>query len=115
MGKGIYIGVGGKARKVKKMYVGVGSRARKVKKAYIGVGGVARPCFSGGELVYYGTATPLSISGYMSAAAVGNYALFCNYQNNVVESYDNNLSKNTAASITYSHDNEEPDLSLIHI
>ena len=57
MAKGMYIGVGSKARKVNKMYVGVGNKARKVKKGYIGVGGAARPFFSGGELAYYGTAT----------------------------------------------------------
>ena len=37
-----YIGVSGKARKVKKMYIGVGGKARKVKKAYIGVNGKAK-------------------------------------------------------------------------
>lgn len=54
MAKGIYVGVDGKARKVKKIYAGVGGVARKVKKGYIGVGGVARPFFSGGELTYFG-------------------------------------------------------------
>lgn len=38
----MYIGVSGKARKVKKMYVGVSGKARKVKKAYVGVNGKAR-------------------------------------------------------------------------
>ena len=42
MAKDAYIGVGGKARKVKNLYIGVGGKARKVKKAYIGVGGKAR-------------------------------------------------------------------------
>lgn len=41
MAKGAYIGIAGKARKVKKMYIGVGGKARKVKKAYIGIGGKA--------------------------------------------------------------------------
>lgn len=54
MGKGMYIGVDGIARKVKKLYTGVENKAHKVKKAYIGVGGVARPCFSGEELVITG-------------------------------------------------------------
>lgn len=35
------------------------SVARKIKKAYIGIGGVARPCFTGGELVYWGKASNL--------------------------------------------------------
>ena len=46
MAKDAYIGVGGKARKVKNLYIGVGGKARKVKKAYIGVGGKARLCYS---------------------------------------------------------------------
>ena len=46
MAKGTYIGVGGKARKVRNLYLGVGGKARKVKKAYVGVGGKARLFFS---------------------------------------------------------------------
>lgn len=42
MAKNIYVGVGGKARKIKQLYVGVGGKARKVKKVYVGVGGKAR-------------------------------------------------------------------------
>ena len=53
------------------------SSARKIKKAYIGIGGVARPCWSGGELAYYGTITALSVARRsLAAATVGNYALF---------------------------------------
>lgn len=37
-----YVGVGDKARKVKKIYVGVNGVARKVKKAYVGVNGLAK-------------------------------------------------------------------------
>lgn len=53
-------------------------KARKIKKAYLGIGGVARPCWSGGELTYYGQlSTPLSAARAMLAATtVGNYALF---------------------------------------
>lgn len=53
------------------------SVARKIKKAYIGIGGVARPCWSGGELEYYGTIEPL-LDGraYMAATTVGDYAVF---------------------------------------
>ena len=36
MAKGIYIGVGGSAKKVKQVYVGVGGVAKKVKRAFIG-------------------------------------------------------------------------------
>lgn len=48
MAKGIYVGVGGIARKVNKEYVGLGGVARKVTKGYVGVGGIARECFSSG-------------------------------------------------------------------
>lgn len=41
-----YIGVNGKARKVKDIYIGVNGKARKVKKAYIGVNGKARLCYT---------------------------------------------------------------------
>ena len=44
--KAVYVGVGSKARKMKKAYIGIGGTARKVKKMYIGVGGKARLCYS---------------------------------------------------------------------
>lgn len=78
MPKGAYVGVNNVARKIKKGYIGVDGIARKIRKAYIGIGGVARPCWSGGELTYYG-----KISGGMeftrsdyAGTHVGNYALF---------------------------------------
>lgn len=37
-----YIGIGGKAKRIKKLYVGVNGKAKRVKKAYVGVDGVAR-------------------------------------------------------------------------
>lgn len=60
MAKGGYLGVGGKARKIKKGYIGIGGTARKIKKGYIGVGGVARlfytaftlPTFTGNSTLY---------------------------------------------------------------
>lgn len=45
MAKGAYIGIGGTAKKIKKIYIGVGGVAKKVKKAYIGVGGKAKLWF----------------------------------------------------------------------
>jgi len=36
MAKAVYVGVGSKARKMKKAYIGIGGKARKVKKMYIG-------------------------------------------------------------------------------
>lgn len=52
MAKNVYVGISGKARKVKKMYVGIGGKARKVKKAYIGVGGKARLFWNGGTVPF---------------------------------------------------------------
>ena len=43
---GVYIGVDGKARKVKGGYIGVDGKARKIKKGYIGVDGVAQLCWT---------------------------------------------------------------------
>ena len=42
---GVYIGVDGKARKIKGGYIGIDGVARKIKKGYIGVDGVARLCW----------------------------------------------------------------------
>lgn len=75
--KGIYIGVDGVARKIRKGYIGIDGIAHKIKKAYIGIGGVARPCWGEGELSYYGVITSLSIGlQYLAATTIGNYALF---------------------------------------
>ena len=88
--------------------------ARKVKKAYIGVGGVARPCFGGGELAYYGTATPLYVEREgLAAASIGDYALFGGgYRSlrddtplNKVDTYSSVLTHGT--SITLSKSNRE--------
>ena len=46
---GVYIGVDGKARKIKGGYIGVDGVARKIKKAYIGVNGVAKEVYSTGK------------------------------------------------------------------
>ena len=43
---GYYIGVDGKARKIKGGYIGVDGKARKIKKGYIGVNGVAQLCWT---------------------------------------------------------------------
>ena len=78
MAKGAYIGVDGKARKVKKMYIGVNNVARKVKKGYIGINGVARQFFSGEpEAKYYGPVTALQNAGSeFGSLANQNYAIF---------------------------------------
>ena len=50
---GFYIGVDGKARKVKGGYIGIDGKARKIKKGYIGdENGIARLCWSGIDPVF---------------------------------------------------------------
>lgn len=107
MAKGMYVGVGGIAKKVKKMYVGGSDGiARKVRKGYIGVGGVARPFFTGGELAYYGTATALSVAVVDGAAASNDsYAIFAGGSSSdgvssSVTAYNKNLTKVTATSLS---------------
>lgn len=77
MAKAVYVGVGSKARKMKKAYIGIGGKARKVKKMYIGdSSGKARLCYSA-ELEKVGMAENLSDERRgIAAASVGNYALF---------------------------------------
>lgn len=75
MAKGAYIGVGSKARKIKKIYFGVGSVAKKVRKAYIGVNGVAKLWWSAGyKLVKQGVYSP-GPSGNQTCWN-NNYAIF---------------------------------------
>ena len=57
MAKGIYVGAGGVARRMKKAYVGVAGKARAVRKMYVGVGNRARLCYSA-EPEYAQDATP---------------------------------------------------------
>ena len=77
MAKKAYIGVDGVARKIKKGYIGVDGVARRIKKAYIGIGGVARPCWSGGQLAYYGlvgSSNPVYTN--MAASQTSAHAIF---------------------------------------
>lgn len=78
MAKKAYIGVDGKARKVKRSYIGVDGKARKIRRGYIGVGGVARLCYSSvGTLSYYGTAAAANSATYYGhGAANSKYAVF---------------------------------------
>lgn len=95
MAKGMYIGVGNVARKVKKAYVGIGGVARKVKKMYIGVGGVARLCFSSGARKV--SIANLTASMYAHAGVNNdNYALF---GSGVVNAYSTNLSQTVPSAL----------------
>ena len=77
--------------------------ARKIKKAYIGIGGVARPCWSGGELAYYGTITEMNYTRYEHAATANSeYALFAGGMNSdnlrSVEAYNKSLVRSDVSS-----------------
>ena len=108
MSKGAFVGVDGIARKIKSGYVGVDNVARKIKKAYVGVGGVARPCWSGGELTYYGTATGLTPynSNYASrydlaSESVGNHVIFAGGRGcNKVDAYSDKLVKSELSTLS---------------
>ena len=79
MPKRSYYGVANTARRIKKIYIGVDGVARKVRKAYVGVNGVARPFFTGGEVKYYGSITPLSyevFTGDFTIAATNISSLY---------------------------------------
>ena len=85
---------------------GVTSVARKIKKAYIGIGGVARPCWSGGELAYYGSITALSVArSELAATTIGDYALFGGGQNyssyySTVDAYNASLVRSTPTALS---------------
>ena len=109
MAKGIYIGVDGKARKVKKAYIGVDGKARKIKKGYIGIDGVARLFYSAEQVLSrYGTSSNLSSSKYGAAGASnGEYALFAGGEtysggyNSAVDAYSKTLVKSSATNLTW--------------
>ena len=96
------------AHKISPIYLGIDDLARMVKKAYIGIGDVARPCWSMGEVAYYGTINALSKgrSG-LAAASVGDYALFggggglysADY-NCTVDAYSGSLTKVDVLSLS---------------
>jgi hypothetical protein len=67
MARAMYVGVDGKARKVKKLYVGVDGKARKVKKLYVGVNGKARLVYSADQFTYTGdyTVSQVTIDGVL--------------------------------------------------
>ena len=108
MSKGAFVGVDGIARKIKNGYIGVDNVARKIKKAYVGVGGVARPCWSGGELTYYGTATGLTPYNSIRASrfdlaseSVGNHVIFAGGRGcNLVDAYSDKLVKSELSTLS---------------
>lgn len=98
MGKGIYTGVGGTARKVRHIYTGVDGVARKVKRVYVGdSNGKARLCWSAGEVAKYGTLDAVG-EVILSAGQNKNYAVVLGTNN--AYSYDKSLTKTQQGSIT---------------
>lgn len=108
MAKGIYVGAGGVARRMKKAYVGVAGKARAVRKMYVGVGNRARLCYSA-EPEYAGAGVPLAAPKYgAKAAAAGNSALIgggrfagtaSNAVCNTVDAYDTSLTRTAPAAL----------------
>ena len=100
MAKGIYFGVGDKARKVKKLYFGVNNVARKVKKMYFGVDGKARICYSSG---LSSRKTPGQFSQelfYIRNSKVGDYMLR-SYNDGKVETLNKSFVKGNATPFQF--------------
>ncbi|MBR4984018.1 MAG: hypothetical protein IKY94_15915 [Lachnospiraceae bacterium] len=108
---------GSRARAIRAMYIGVNGVARKIKKAYIGINGVAR-CFWAIPKIEKVNTSIQSLTprhDFMSGS-LGNYAIYAGggvlpenpnnypryYSTNIVEYYDNSLSKKTASSLSFS-------------
>lgn len=102
MGKGIYSGVSGTARKVRHIYAGVNGTARKVKRVYVGdSNGIAKLCWSSGEVAKYGTLEGIS-KAIAGAGQNKNYAVVLSvaYGNTYAYSYDESLTRKQHDSIS---------------
>jgi hypothetical protein len=110
MAKGIFAGVSGTLRKVKKVYIGAGGIPHKVKKVYVGIGGVPRLTYSS-EVSYYSGSSNVGLLSYTQAMVAGgssSYVLFAKDQSMSgqaawpLDFYDSSLVKGTG--ITLSND-----------
>ncbi len=109
MAKGAWIGIGDKARKIKKSWIGVDNKARKVKKMWIGIGGVAKLFFSSEGIDYYKTMT-LGTPVYGNRGASSDKYAFLvggGYNNggveyglDTVEAYNASLTKTCPTGLT---------------
>ena len=72
---GFFIGVDGKARKIKGGYIGVDGKARKIKKCYIGVDGVARLCWSGLNPVFADNSWEEIVAACQSGSVPSSWAV----------------------------------------
>lgn len=102
MAKSLYIGVDGKARKVKAMWIGVNGVARKIKAGFIGVVGIAKEFFNSIGTLKKTTLkgnTSLSYGRYYTGpgAWLGNYGIL----NGNLDSTDNPGQTNAMRNIFY--------------
>ena len=103
-----YVGVGGKARKLRAIFVGVNGKARSVKTVYVGVNGKARLCWKRpGIYKYTGTLPTLSVARSALGAATANdkYAIFAgghtgSARSNVVDAYSIDLVRTNPMLLT---------------
>ena len=108
MAKAAYVGVNGKARKIKAGYVGINGVAHKLKKAYVGdENGKARLCWSG-EQGWVQCASPISAAWTSVCYGNSKFVAIAKNSNNLIYSVDaktwtNILMPTTAAwtSICY--------------
>lgn len=108
MSKVAYSVIDGVHRKNKKGYAVVDGVNRKIKKAYSIIGGVARPCWSGGELAYYGTITAFpEVKTNHAATPTETHAWFGGgYTKNLnsaktVYIYDKSLTRSAPTALQY--------------
>ena len=112
---GLYIGVSGKARKIKKLYIGVNGVAKKIKKAYIGVGGKARLIYRAQvtSVISHavGASTMMSTARRsLGATTIGNYALFgggtvSSGSTKIVDSFNSSLTRENTTALNTARSN----------
>ena len=92
-----YIGIGGKAKKIKGIYLGVGGVAKSVKKAYVGIGGKAKLWYVSGPPISYNSTISKGVSAnrYSYTGRVGNYLYVGSRTSNSRYAYDTSLTKKT--------------------
>lgn len=107
MSKGIYVGVGGVAKK-SKPYIAVGGVVKKVKKAYVGVGGLPYCTYSSEPSKVAGVPPLSEPKMTLSGGSVGNYAVFAagrtgsSSMSSLVEAYTKDLIHTTPANLLHS-------------
>lgn len=116
MAKGVYVGTGNVAHKVKKIYLGIDNVAHKVKKGYIGdANGLARLFFINVAKIIKYTGSITGLETYtlnLAAAANQNYALFGGGKKSnrggystTVNAYNSSLVRSTATALSTGREN----------